>query len=135
MVPWAEDTFPDSWTLQQDGASPHISNYSMQYFDDAQIDVLQWPARSPDLGPIENAWGKLVSKVYAHGRQFEYEDDLIEAIHSARDEIDVEYLRTLIKRWERESFGLYNGRRTIMRSAQMDSVRSKGPPTQSFFAQ
>lgn len=97
LVPCAEEKFPDGWILQQDGAAPLTANLTRQYFADADIDVLPWPARSSDLSPIENAWGLLAQKVYAPGRQYEYEDDLVDAIHRAWDEIDVDTVHGLLR--------------------------------------
>ena len=47
---------------------------------DHQLHVTDWPAKSPDLNPIENAWGYLVHHVYKDGKQYYSLNDLREAI-------------------------------------------------------
>lgn len=69
----------------------------MQYLADTNVDVLECHSRSLDLNPIDNAWALLVRKVYSHGRQFEYDDDLIETIHVAWDDIDQNLIITLLR--------------------------------------
>ncbi len=40
------------------------------------VAVLEWPARFPDVNPIENLWGVLAQNIYNNGRQFDIIDDL-----------------------------------------------------------
>ena len=44
-------------TLQQDNARPHTARIVMAELD--AIVVLPWPARSPDLSPIEHLWDEV----------------------------------------------------------------------------
>ena len=42
-----------------DNAQPHTARLVNMYIQDVDITCMEWPARSPDLNPIELAWGKL----------------------------------------------------------------------------
>lgn len=37
-----------------------------------EVEVLEWPAKSPDLSITENALRQLVSYVYENGRQYKH---------------------------------------------------------------
>lgn len=71
LIDYSETFYPDKWTFQQDNAPIHTANLSKMFFSSRNIDVLEWPALSPDLNPIEDLWGILSAKVYKNGRQFE----------------------------------------------------------------
>jgi hypothetical protein len=45
--------------LQQDNARPHTARITMDFFNRHNVDVLPWPAHSPDLSPIEHLWDHL----------------------------------------------------------------------------
>ncbi|UYV67847.1 hypothetical protein LAZ67_5002219 [Cordylochernes scorpioides] len=42
--------------FQQDDARSHVARIVQRYFVNRQIELLAWPARSPELLPIENMW-------------------------------------------------------------------------------
>ena len=51
-------------TFQQDNARPHTARLTRTFLGNNNIDCLPWPARSPDLSPIEHLWDNLGRKVY-----------------------------------------------------------------------
>lgn len=42
--------------FQQDNAPPHVARISRNRFEEAHVNILPWPAKSPDLSPIEHVW-------------------------------------------------------------------------------
>ncbi len=96
LLPFIEHHHPNGAIFQQDNAYCHTSVYTKDWFVDMDVDVLDWPVRSPDQNPIENLWGMLGRAVYSNGRQFESFGDLKEALVFAWDNIDKNVLRNLV---------------------------------------
>ena len=46
-------------TFQQDNARPHVVRVVRAYLTQQNVDLLPWPAVSPDLSPIEHVWGEM----------------------------------------------------------------------------
>jgi hypothetical protein len=40
--------------FQEDNARPHIATVTLACFEQADVTLLTWPPRSPDLSPIEH---------------------------------------------------------------------------------
>ena len=73
--------------FQQDNAPIHVSRETKAYFSRENINVMDWPALSPDLNPIENVWGLMVRNVYKNGQQYDDKVSLKRAITKAWDDI------------------------------------------------
>ncbi|POM79033.1 Transposase [Phytophthora palmivora] len=58
-------------------------NAHSQSCQDHNVRVMWWPAKSPDLNPIENLWRILARAVYANGKQYETKTELVNAIKTA----------------------------------------------------
>ncbi|CAB1425483.1 unnamed protein product [Pleuronectes platessa] len=85
----------NDWVFQQDNAPIHNARLTKTFFQENNITLLDHPACSPDLNPIENIWGWMAREVYKNGLQFQTVDALREAIFTTWRNIRTSLLETL----------------------------------------
>ncbi len=68
MLPSADQLFKDAdFIFQQDLAPAHTAKSTKSWLNDHGVGVLDWPANSSDLNPIENLWGIVKRKMRIKG--------------------------------------------------------------------
>ncbi len=64
LLPAADQLYGDADLIfQQDLAPAHSAKATSTWFKDHGIPVINWPANTPDLNPIENLWGIVKRKM------------------------------------------------------------------------
>ena len=94
MLPYASDEMPLIWVMQQDNDPKHTRKIVKKWFQDNRVSLMEWPAQSPDLNPIENLWAdvkKKVSEIKPTNN-----NDLWITVQQAWDSITVERCQNLV---------------------------------------
>ena len=86
----------DDIIFQQDNDLKHTANLTKQWFDDNDINLLEWPPQSPDLNPIKHLWNEIDRRLRKLETRVHSQDQLWEAIQKIWVEMDNEFLTTLI---------------------------------------
>lgn len=95
MLPFAEEEMPLRWIYQHDNDPKHTAKVVKNWFQQQNIRVLQWPAQSPDLNPIENLW-EIVNRKIRRQSTYSNKHQLFSALSAAWKEISPDIINNLI---------------------------------------
>lgn len=87
----------DTWIFQQDNAPSHAALETKRFLYALDIQTLVWPAKSPDLSPIEDVWFWMKSWIEINYPNLQWLSlaQLRVAIGQAWEALDPEFLRKL----------------------------------------
>ncbi|GFX68645.1 transposable element Tcb1 transposase [Trichonephila clavipes] len=83
--------------FQQTNARPHVARIVQSFFINHQIELLPWPARSPDLSPIENMWSMVVQRLTQIIPPAATPDQLWQRVEAAWYAVPQEHLQSLFE--------------------------------------
>jgi transposase len=52
--------------FMQDQAPCHRATKTRKFFEQEDIELMEWPGNAPDMNPIENIWAWLKDEIYKH---------------------------------------------------------------------
>ncbi|GFX98338.1 transposable element Tcb1 transposase [Trichonephila clavipes] len=83
--------------FQQDNARPHVARIVQRFFVNHQIELLPWPARYPDLSPIENMWSMVAPRLTQITPPAAAPDPLWQLVEAAWSAVPQEHIKSLFE--------------------------------------
>ena len=83
--------------FMQDNDPKHKAKVTMEFFKSKKFQILEWPAQSPDLNPIENLWSILKRRLYNYQTRPRNLDEQWERVQDVWNSISREQCNKLIE--------------------------------------
>jgi len=83
--------------FQEDNAPVHTAKVARSFIASSNVELLPWPAQSPDINPIENLWSYIEVKIRQRDSQPSSVTQLEQWVKEEWDAVPVNYYRNLIK--------------------------------------
>ena len=90
----------DATLFQQDNARAHSARLTMNFFNQNGVQVLPWPAFSPELNPIKHLWDQLGKRVYSRCHPPINRQQLAMALQKKMDNITQDQIQRLTSKHE-----------------------------------
>jgi transposase len=87
----------ERFIFQQDNDPKHTSRLAREWFNEHQVRLLDWPAQSPDLNPIEHLWDHLKRRLSRYEQVPTSMDELWQRVQTEWTNIPVEECVKLIE--------------------------------------
>ncbi|UYV78741.1 hypothetical protein LAZ67_16002621 [Cordylochernes scorpioides] len=103
--------------FQQDNARPHVARIVQRFFVNRQIKLLPWPARSPDLSPIENMWSMVAQRLTQITSPAATPDQLWQRVEDSWSTVPQEHIQSLFESMPRRvaAFARFKAGRTSVK--------------------
>jgi transposase len=103
-------THGENSILMNDNAWPHTAQIVRQYLQEVRIVIMNWPARSADLNPIEHLWDNMSRSLKTLYPPALTLGDLRNHLTEIWNTIDQNDIRTLISSMGRRCEAVINAR-------------------------
>lgn len=95
MEPYSFESLPVNWIFMHDNDPKHTAAVVKTWLSQEKIPLLDWPAQSPDLNPIENLWNDV--KTIVGQKKIKNLDELWEGVQEAWNSIPLDRCQKLIE--------------------------------------
>jgi hypothetical protein len=95
VVPFAQN-FGEGFILVDDNATPHRARCVREVLRENNIERMDWPARSPDMNPIEHVWSRMKLRLNQSEYEFRNLNELANAIREEWEAIPKEFIANLV---------------------------------------
>ena len=100
LVPFLQN-HADVTLYQQDNARPHSARLITDFLGQNNVQVLPWPAFSPDLSPIKHLWDQLGRRVFNSRHNVHNRQQLIQTLNREWEAIPQYKIQRLIRSMRR----------------------------------
>jgi len=83
--------------FQHDNDPKHTARITKNWIEENNITVLEWPAQSPDLNPIEHIWNEMDRRLRNLDEHIKNKSDLWDKIQNVWNSIEVDVCTKLIQ--------------------------------------